>query len=46
MQGKANAYAQYWDLFWQSYCTSNPKEKKVMTQQMNALESVWGNLYY
>ena len=46
MQGKVNAYAQYWDLFWQSYCTTNPKEKKVMTQQMNALESVWGNLYY
>lgn len=46
MQGKTAAYAQYWDLFWQSYCTPNPKEKKLMAQQMNALEAVWGNLYY
>ncbi len=46
LKGKEDAYAQWWDLFWQSYCTSNSKEKHAMTRQMNALESVWGNLYY
>jgi hypothetical protein len=46
MKGKEDAYAQWWDLFWQSYCTTNPREKSAMTRQMNALESVWGNLYY
>ncbi|HEY9757204.1 MAG TPA: hypothetical protein V6C97_18700 [Oculatellaceae cyanobacterium] len=45
-KGKEEAYAQWWDLFWQSYCTSNDKDRHALVQQMNSLESVWGNLYY
>ena len=45
-KGKEEAYAQWWDLFWQSYCSKSGSDKHAMVQQMNALESVWGNLYY
>jgi hypothetical protein len=46
VKGKEEAYAQWWDLFWQSYCSTNGNDKQAMVAQMNALESVWGNLYY
>ena len=39
LKGKEDAYAQWWDLFWQSYCTSSVREKHAMTMQMNQLES-------
>ncbi|HEY9678816.1 MAG TPA: hypothetical protein V6C76_12470 [Drouetiella sp.] len=44
--GKRQAYTQWWELYWQSYCTPDRKEKQMLTKQMNSLEQVWGNLYY
>ncbi len=44
--GKKAAYSQWWELYWQSYCTPDRKEKQQLTRQMNSLEAVWGNLYY
>ncbi len=45
-QGKQNAYQQYWDLYWQAYCTRNRSERSSIFRQMDELESVWGTLYY
>ncbi|MFN8550633.1 MAG: hypothetical protein U0103_04015 [Candidatus Obscuribacterales bacterium] len=44
--GKKEAYSQWWDLYWQSYCTPDRREKQQLTRRMNSLEAVWGNLYY
>jgi hypothetical protein len=46
ISGKQLAYKQWWDLYWQSYCTADRKEKGLLTHRMSALEDVWGNLNY
>lgn len=46
LDGKAKAYKRWWNLYWQSYCSGDNEDKILMTKQMNALEAVWGNLYY
>jgi hypothetical protein len=44
--GRERAYKRWWELYWQAYCTPNRLNKQVVQQEMHALESVWGNLYY
>jgi len=44
--GKEKAYKQWWDLYWQAYCTDDQEQRKFINQRMESLESVWGNLYY
>lgn len=44
--GKQLAYQQYWELYWQAYCTDDAAERQLLSKQMSSLESVWGNLYY
>lgn len=45
-KGKDEAYHRWWDLYWQAYCCPDRNQQKVLIQQMYALETVWGNLYY
>lgn len=44
--GKDTAYKEWWDLYWQAYCTKNKHDQTILNRQMDELESVWGNLYY
>jgi len=46
VSGKKVAYKQWWELYWQAYCTPDVREKQMLVKQMVSLESVWGNLYY
>jgi hypothetical protein len=45
-KGKEQAYSQWWDLYWQAYCTSDQGAKRHILKQMESIEAVWGNLYY
>ncbi len=44
--GKEKAYKQWWDLYWQAYCTGDQERRRDISQRMESLEAVWGNLYY
>jgi hypothetical protein len=44
--GKQLAYQQWWELYWQAYCTRNKREKQMLIKDMSSLEAVWGDLYY
>jgi hypothetical protein len=44
--GRLIAYQEWWNLYWQEYCTADGREKRMLSRQMDSLESVWGNLYY
>ncbi len=44
--GKQQAYHEWWDLYWQAYCTSSRQEQTIIYRRMDELEQVWGNLYY
>jgi hypothetical protein len=44
--GRQKAYAHYWRLYWQSYCSPTSREKMYLHRQMASLEAVWGNLHY
>ncbi len=44
--GRLTAYREWWNLYWQAYCTADGREKRMLSQQMESLECVWGNLYY
>lgn len=43
--GKRHAMEQWWELYWQKYCTPDKKERQTLARQMAALESVWGDLH-
>jgi hypothetical protein len=45
-QGKERAYRRWWELYWQAYCAHSTYEKQAVQNEMQGLESVWGNLYY
>ncbi|MBI4533056.1 MAG: hypothetical protein HY711_03840, partial [Candidatus Melainabacteria bacterium] len=44
--GREKAYHEWWDLYWQAYCTKEPREKHMIFRQMDEIESVWGSQYY
>ena len=44
--GKNQAYHEWWELYWQAYCTKDRQEQHLLYRRMDELESVWGNLYY
>ena len=44
--GKTQAYHDWWELYWQAYCSRNRHDKNTLYKQMDEIESVWGNLYY
>lgn len=44
--GKDQAYHQWWDLYWQAYCTKDKGERSTIARRMEEIESVWGNLFY
>jgi hypothetical protein len=45
-KGKEQAYSEWWDLYWQAYCTPDKQQKKHIAKRMESIESVWGNQYY
>ena len=45
-EGKDKAYGEWWDLYWQAYCTRNHLERNGLYRKMDEIELVWGNLYY
>jgi len=45
-KGRDEAYRNWWDLYWQAYCTGNRHEKVIIYKRMDQLEAVWGSLYY
>jgi hypothetical protein len=44
--GKEKAYKQWWELYWQAYCSKDRGQRNDVLKQMQSLESVWGDLYY
>ena len=44
--GKQKAYHDWWDLYWQAYCTKDKHEQHMIYRHMDELELVWGNLFY
>jgi len=44
--GKEKAYKQWWELYWQAYCTNDREERNDVLKQMQSIEAVWGDLYY
>jgi len=44
-KGKERAHKQWWDLYWQAYCADKNSRQSIL-KQMQALELVWGDLYY
>lgn len=44
--GKEKAYHEWWDLYWQAYCTKSKNDRHTLYRKMDELELAWGNLYY
>ena len=45
-KGREKAYGEWWDLYWQAYCTKDKNMRTSLFKTMDQLEAVWGNLYY
>jgi len=44
--GKEKAHQKWWELYWQAYCADAKDSRQTILNQMQALELVWGDLYY
>lgn len=44
--GRQKAYHDWWDYYWQAYCTRDKQERQMIFRHMDELEQVWGNLFY
>jgi hypothetical protein len=44
--GRSQAYSEWWELYWQAYCSPDRVEKTSIGKRMEELETLWGNLYY